>query len=318
MENSIKAVIINGYGSASVLQYTSVEKPTPKTNQLLVKIYATSVNPIDWKIRKGLLKLFTGNKFPMLLGFDISGEVVEVGNSVTRFQPGEQIYAYLDSLPGGAYAEYAVLSEQAACLKPSNMTHTQAAAVPLAALTALQALRDRGKIQQGHHVLINGSSGGVGSFAVQIAKALSGEVTAVCSTKNVELVKSLGADRIIDYKIQDFTQDKAKYDIIFNTVANQSFSRCKRILKPNGVYLTTLPTAESFVQSFLTSVIPGKKVKLIMVKPSGKDLAYLKELIEVDKIRSVIEQTYPLSEVAKAHSISEQGHVVGKLAISVP
>lgn len=317
MENSMKAIISNGYGSASVLQYTSVEKPIPKTNQLLVKIYATSVNPIDWKIRKGLLKLFTGNKFPMLLGFDISGEVVEVGNSVTRFQPGDQIYAYLDSFPGGAYAEYAVVSEQAACLKPSNMTHTQAAAVPLAALTALQGLRDGG-IQQGHHILINGSSGGVGSFAVQIAKAFSAEVTAVCSTKNIELVKSLGADRIINYKIQNFTQDKAKYDIVFNTVANQSFSRCKRILKPNGVYLTTLPTADSFVQSFLTSVMPGKKAKLIMVKPSSKDLACLKELIEVDKIRSVIEQTYPLLEVAKAHSISEQGHVVGKLAISVP
>jgi NADPH:quinone reductase-like Zn-dependent oxidoreductase len=314
----MKAVISNGYGSASVLQYTSVEKPIPKTNQLLVKIYATSVNPIDWKIRKGLLKLFTGNKFPMILGFDISGEVVAVGNSVTRFQPGDQIYAYLDSFPGGAYAEYAVVSEQAACLKPSNITHTQAAAVPLAALTALQALRDGGKIQQGHHVLINGSSGGVGSFAVQIAKALSAKVTAVCSTKNIELVKSLGADRIIDYKVQDFTQDKAKYDIVFNTVANQSFSRCKSILKPNGIYLTTLPTAESFVQSFLTSVMPGKKAKLIMVKPSSKDLAYLKELIEVDKIRSLIEQTYPLSEVAKAHSISEQGHVIGKLVISVP
>jgi len=318
MKNPMKAVISNGYGSASVLQYTSVEKPTPKSNQLLVKIYATSVNPIDWKIRKGLLKLFTGNKFPRILGFDISGEVVEVGNSVTRFQPGDKIYAYLNSFPGGAYAEYAVVSEQAACLKPSNMTHTQAAAVPLAALTALQGLRDGGKIQQGHHVLINGSSGGVGSFAVQIAKAFSAEVTAVCSTKNIELVKSLGADRIIDYKIQDFTQDTAKYDIVFNTVANQSFSRCKRILKPNGIYLTTLPTAESFVQSFLTSVRPGKKLKLIMVKPSSKDFAYLKELIEVDKILSLIEQTYPLSEIAKAHSISEQGHVVGKLAISVP
>ncbi|MEQ8971999.1 MAG: NAD(P)-dependent alcohol dehydrogenase [Coleofasciculus sp. C1-SOL-03] len=313
----MNAVINNGYGSVDVLQYTSIEKPTPKPNQLLVKVHGTSVNPIDWKIRKGLLKLFTGNKFPMILGFDISGDVVEVGSAVTRFHPGEPIYAYLDSFPGGAYAEYAVVSEQAACLKPNNMTPIQAAAVPLAALTALQGLRNQGKIQPGHQVLINGSSGGVGSFAVQIAKALAAQVTAVCSTKNVELVKSLGADRVIDYTIQDVTQDTAKYDIVFNTVAHQTFSRWQKMLKPRGVYVTTLPTVESVVQTLFTSIFPGKTAKLIRVKPSGKDLTFLKELIEANKIQSVIEETYPLSDVAQAHSISEQGHVVGKLVIRV-
>lgn len=313
----MKAVISNGYGSTDLLEYTSVEQPTPKSNQLLIKVHATSINPIDWKIRKGYLKIFTGNKFPMLLGFDVAGEVVQVGDSVTSFQPGDQIYARLDSFPGGAYAEYAVVSESAACLKPNTMTYTQAAAVPLAALTALQALRDLGKIQPGHDVLINGASGGVGTFAVQIAKALSAEVTAVCSTKNIDLVKSLGCVRIIDYTTQDFTQDTAKYDIIFDAVAKNSFAQCKKLLKPHGIYITTLPTPSSIVQSLLTLVWPGKKVKLITVRSSGKDLAYLKELIEADKIRSVIQETYPLSDVPKAHSISEQGHVAGKLVITV-
>lgn len=317
MSNSMKAVIINRYGDANVLQYADVEKPRITQKQMLVLVHATSVNPVDWKIRAGQLQLITGYQFPMILGFDVSGEVVEVGDQVTRFQKGDLIYARLNSLPGGAYAEYAAVSDSCACLKPNHMSHEQAAAVPLAALTALQALRDQGQIQRGHHVLINGASGGVGSFAVQIAKAMDTEVTAVCSTKNGELVKSLGADSIIDYTQRDFTQSTAKYDIIFDAVGKQSFSGCQKILNSNGVYITTLPTPDSLVQSFLTFLWPGKKAKLVIVQSSGKDLAYLKELIEADKIRSVIEQTYPLSELATAHSISEQGHVVGKLVITV-
>lgn len=317
MSNSMKAAIINRYGGAEVLQYADVDLPRITQTQMLVKVHATSVNPVDWKIRTGQLQLITGYKFPIVLGFDVSGEVVEVGNGVTHFKPGDSVYARLDSLPGGAYAEYAAVSDSCACLKPNNMTHGQAAAVPLAALTALQALRDNGQIQRGHHVLINGASGGVGSFAVQIAKAMDTEVTAVCSTKNIELVKSLGADSVIDYTQQDFTIATAKYDILFDAVGNQSFSRCQNILKPNGVYITTLPTPDSLWQSFLTFLLPGKKAKLVIVKSSGQDLAYFKELIEADKMRSVIEKTYPLSDVAVAHSISEQGHVAGKLVITV-
>jgi len=251
------------------------------------------------------------------LGFDVSGEVVAVGESVTRFQTGDKVYAYLDSLPGGAYAEYAVVSERVACFKPENMSYEQAAAVPLAATTALQALRDLGQILPGHKVLINGASGGVGSFAVQIAKALKAEVTAVCSTQNVELVKSLGGDRVIDYTVQDFTKDTSFYDIIFDAVGKESFSGCQNILKPNGVYVTTLPDPDSVVQSFLTFLLPGKKSKLVVAQSSGQDFAYLKELIEGGKIRSVIDRTYSLEELAVAHAESEQGHVVGKLVIAV-
>lgn len=313
----MKAVFINQYGSTQVLQYGDLETPSLKRDQLLVKVYASSVNPVDWKIRAGQLQILTGYKFPLVLGFDVAGEVAEVGESVTRFQKGDNIYAYSDSLPGGAYAEYAVVSERVACLKPNNMSYEQAAAVPLAATTALQALRDLGQMLPGHQVLINGASGGVGSFAVQIAKALKAEVTAVCGTQNVELVKSLGAERVIDYTVQDFTKDTTVYDIIFDAVGKQSFSSCKNSLKPNGIYVTTLPDPDSVMQSAFTFLIPGKKSKLIVAQSSGQDLAYLKEFIEAGKIRSVIERTYPLSELAAAHTQSEQGHVVGKLAIAV-
>lgn len=313
----MKAVFINQYGSTQVLQYGDMETPSIKRDQLLVKVYASSVNPVDWKIRAGQLQFLTGYKFPMVLGFDVSGEVVAVGESVTRFQTGDKVYAYLDSLPGGAYAEYAAVSERVACFKPDNMSYEQAAAVPLAATTALQALRDLGQILPGHKVLINGASGGVGSFAVQIAKALKAEVTAICSTQNVELVKSLGGDRVIDYTVQDFTKDTSVYDIIFDAVGKESFSGCQNILKPNGVYVTTLPDPDSVVQSFLTFLLPGKKSKLVVAQSSGQDLAYLKELIEGGKIRSVIDRSYSLEELAVAHAESEQGHVVGKLVIAV-
>lgn len=313
----MKAVIINQYGSTEVLQYTDVEKPQIKPDELLVKVYATSVNPIDWKIRAGQLQLLTGYNFPKILGFDISGEVVAVGATVTGFKTGDLVYAYQAGLPGGAYAEYAAVAEKVASLKPSNITHEQAAAVPLAAITALQALRDNGQIQQGHKVLINGASGGVGSFAVQIAKALDTEVTAVSSTKNVDLIKSLGADRVIDYTQQDFTKDTAKYDIVFDAVGKKSFSESQNILQPNGVYISTLPNPDNVVQGLLTFLLPGKKAKLILAQSNSKDLVYLKQLIEAGRLRSIIERTYPLSEVAAAHSDSEKGRVVGKLVITV-
>ncbi|BAZ26915.1 alcohol dehydrogenase zinc-binding domain-containing protein [Kalymmatonema gypsitolerans NIES-4073] len=312
----MKAVVIREYGSPEVLQYQEVEPPKIKPDQLLVKVRATCVNPVDWKIRKGMLKLITGNKFPMILGFDLSADVVEVGSQVTRFKPGDAIYGNVGLL-GGAYAELAAVPEKSVALKPTNMTYEEAASVPVAALTALQALQDLAHIQVGQTVLINGASGGVGTFAVQIAKALGAEVTAVCSTKNIELVKSLGADRVIDYSQQDFTQGTAQYDIILDAVAKQSFSSCKQVLKPNGIYVNTLPTPETIVQSVLTAFIPGKKAKFILETPRSQDLLYLKELIEAGKIRSVIDRTFPLQELAAAHAYSESERAVGKIAIAV-
>ncbi|WP_193195418.1 NAD(P)-dependent alcohol dehydrogenase [Nostoc sp. MG11] len=312
----MKAVVIRRYGSPEVLQYEDVEQPKIKPEQLLVKVHASSVNPIDWKIRKGMLSLLTGNKFPMILGFDLAGEVIAVGSQVTRFQPGDSIYGST-GFPGGAYAEFAAVSENLVAPKPTNLTYEEAAVVPLAALTALQALRDQGNIQAGQAVLVNGAAGGVGIFAVQIAKALGTQVTGVCSTKNLDFVKSLGADHLIDYTRQDFTEGIAQYDIVFDVVGKRSLSTSKRVLKPNGIYITTLPTPEIFVQGILTAFIPGQKAKFIIERPNTQDLVYLKDLIEAGKIQVVIDRTYPLAELAAAHTCSETERAVGKIAIAV-
>jgi 2-desacetyl-2-hydroxyethyl bacteriochlorophyllide A dehydrogenase len=315
-EKAMKAVVIRRYGTPDVLEYEDVPQPQIQPNQLLVKIHASSVNPIDWKIRKGMLSLITGSKFPKFLGFDIAGEVVEVGSQVTRFQPGEAIYGST-GFPGGAYAEFAAVSENLVAPKPTNLSYEQAAAVPLAAMTALQALRNQGNIKSGQAVLINGAAGGVGIFAVQIAQALGAVVTGVCSSKNVELVKSLGADFVIDYTQQDFTQSNVQYDIIFDVVGKRSLSNCKDALKPDGVYISTLPTPESVIQSLLTVFLPGQKSKIIWENPNNPDLVYLKELIEVGKIRVIIDRTYPLVELAAAHTYSESTRAVGKIAIKI-
>lgn len=314
---SCKAVVIHRYGAAEEMRLADVRQPVIRPYQMLVKVFATSLNPIDWKIRQGQVRLLTGNTFPMILGFDVSGEVVQVGDRVTRFRPGDAIYAQLSGLPGGAYAEYAAVSEQVAALKPGNMTHVEAAAVPLAALTALQALRDLGRLEVGQTVLINGASGGVGTFAVQIAKALGADVTAVCRGKNAELVKQLGADRVIDYTRQDFTQEAIQYDIVFDVVGQRSLSNCKPVLQPKGIYITTQPYPKNYWQSLLTRFTSGPSYKVVVVKPSGDDLAYLKVQIEAGRIRSVIDRTYPLSEAAAAHAYSETGRAVGKIVLTI-
>ncbi|MBD2445999.1 NAD(P)-dependent alcohol dehydrogenase [Nostoc sp. FACHB-152] len=312
----MKAVIIRGYGTTDVLQYEDWKQPQIKPDQLLVKVHASSVNPVDWKIRKGMLSVLTGRSFPLILGFDVAGEVVSVGSQVTRFQPGDAIYGST-SFPGGAYAEFAAIPEKVAALKPTNLSYEEAATVPLAALTALQALRDLGNMQAGQTVLINGAAGGVGIFAVQIAKALGTEVTGVCSTKNLDFVKSLGADRVVDYTQQDFTTEAIKYDIIFDTVAKRAFSTCREVLTPNGVYVTTLPSPEVLIQGFLTTFLPGQKAKLVVERPNSQDLIYLKDLIEAGKIRTVIDRTFPLQELAAAHAYSESERAVGKIAIAI-
>ncbi|MEH1894626.1 MAG: NAD(P)-dependent alcohol dehydrogenase [Nostoc sp.] len=312
----MKAVVIRRYGATEVLQYEDVEQPKVEPTQLLVKVRASSVNPIDWKIRQGMLSLITGSNFPKILGFDVAGDVVAVGSGVTRFKPGDAIYGST-SFPGGGYAEFAAVPENVVALKPTNLSYEEAAAVPLAALTALQALRDQGNIQTGQTVLINGAAGGVGIFGVQIAKALGAVVTGVSSTNNLDLVKSLGADRVIDYTQQDFAEDIAQYDIIFDAVGKRSLSETKRVLKPNGVYITTVPNPKVMLEIVLTAFLPGQKAKFLFEKPNTPDLVYLKELIEGGKIRVAIDRTYPLQELAAAHSYSETGRAAGKIAIAV-
>ncbi|HLP91166.1 MAG TPA: NAD(P)-dependent alcohol dehydrogenase [Nostocaceae cyanobacterium] len=312
----MKAVIINQYGSVDVLQYADVAKPQIKPHQLLVKVHASNVNPVDWKIRKGMLRVLTGNKFPMILGLDVAGEVVEVGSQVTGFQVGDEIFGSTD-LFGGAYAEYAAVSQKWAAHKPANISYVEAAAIPGSGVTALQALRDQGNIQPGQAVLINGAAGGVGHFAVQIAKAFGTEVTGVCSTQKLDFVQSLGADFVIDYQQEDFTTSNKQYDIIFDAVGKKSFSNCQQVLKSNGVYISTLPALDLFIQIGLTTFLPGKKAKFVIDNPTTANLDFIKNLIEAGKLRVMIDRTYPLQEIAAAHTYSENERATGKIGITV-
>lgn len=312
----MKAVVINQYGPSDVLQYQEVEKPAIASDELLVKVHATSVNPVDWKIRKGDLQLLSGYNFPIRLGSDFAGVVEAVGQQVS-FKLGDEVYGMVSPVNGGAYAEYIAVSESAVALKPSTMTFEQAAAVPVTGVTALQGLLDLGQIRAGQKVLVNGASGGVGTFAVQIAKAMLTEVTAVCSAKNSELVQNLGADSVIDYTQQDFTQQPTQYDIIVDAVGKRTFSECEKVLKPEGVYVSTLPTPENLLQAAGRFFLPGKKAKLVLAQPRSRDLNALRELIEAGKVHSVIDRTYPLSEIIKAHDYSEKERAVGKIVLVV-
>lgn len=313
----MKAVAFDRYGSAEELQYRELEKPIAKSNELLVRVRASSVNPVDWKIRQGHLQLLSGFNFPRIVGSDISGVVVEVGREVTKFQPGDEVYTFLNPLTGGACAEYATVPESSAAFKPKNITHAEAAAVPIAGLTALQALRDLGEIQPGKKVLINGASGGVGTFAVQVAKAMNAEVTGVGSAKNREFVKSLEADFVLDYAEVDFTQQPEKYDIILDAVGTRTFAECEKVLQAEGVYISTLPSFDNLAPMLTSWFLSGKKAKLIVANANPSDLGILRELIESGKVEPIVDRTYSLAEVAAAHAYSETGRAVGKIAIGI-
>ncbi|NJR26386.1 MAG: NAD(P)-dependent alcohol dehydrogenase [Richelia sp. CSU_2_1] len=313
----MKAIVFDRYGSARELQYREIEKPTATANELLVRVRASSVNPVDWKTRQGHLQLLSGFNFPKIVGSDISGVVIEVGREVTKFQPGDEIYTFLNPAAGGACAEYAAVPESAAAIKPQNITHVQAATVPIAGLTALQSLRDLGEIKSGSKVLINGASGGVGTFAVQIAKAMNAEITAVCSARNADLVNSLGADIVLDYAQIDFTKQTEKYDIILDAVSTKTFAECENVLRSEGVYISTLPKLDDFLPLLTSWLLPGKKAKLILANSNSSDLGTLRDLIEAGKVQPIIDRTYNLAEVSAAHEYSETGRAVGKIAIEI-
>lgn len=313
----MKAVVFDRYGSVEVLQYQELSKPKIKPDQLLVRVRASSINPVDWKIRQGHLQLLSGFNFPRIVGSDISGVVVEIGWEVTKFQPGDEVYTFLNPLTGGACAEYCAVPESAAAIKPQNITHTEAATVPIAGLTALQALRDLGEIQAGKKVLINGASGGVGIFAVQIAKAMNALVTGVCSAKNRDFVNNLGADFVLDYAEVDFTKQTEKYDIILDAVGKKTFAECENVLETDGVYISTLPSFDNLAPMFLSWFMPGKKAKSIVANANNSDLGVLRELIESGKVEPIVDRTYSLPEVAAAHAYSETGRAVGKIAIGI-
>jgi NADPH:quinone reductase-like Zn-dependent oxidoreductase len=315
----MKAVVYRKYGSTDVLHLEDIEKPVPKDNEVRIKVYATTVTPMDWRFRKAdpfFMRTQSGLIRPKIniLGVEVAGEIESVGKDVKLFIKGDRVFGGSDR--GGAHAEYICLSEEEVAVKPYNMTYEEAAAVPFGALTALQFLR-RGNIQSGHKVLINGASGGVGTFAVQLAKYFGTEVTGVCSTTNIEWVQSLGADKVIDYTKEDFTKSGQTYDIIFDAVAKNSFSRCKGSLNKTGIYLSTAGSLPLFLQMFWTSIIGTKKAIFMMSQYCAEDLLFLKELIEAGKMRAVIDRRYSLSAIAEAHKYSEKGHAKGKVIVTV-
>ncbi|MBI3596864.1 MAG: NAD(P)-dependent alcohol dehydrogenase [Nitrospirae bacterium] len=312
----MKAVLYRRYGSPEVLEYTDVPEPQIHKDQILVKVHAASVNPVDWKFRSGKPRI-PFLRLPRIPGLDIAGELVRVGNAVSRFKTGDTLYGMLSAFSGGGCAAYAAVPERNAAIKPRNLTFEEAAAVPVAGLAALQALRDQGKIRSGHHVLINGASGGVGSFAVQIAKACGAKVTAVTSRKNADFVRGLGADDVIDYTSEDFTKTGSRFDIIFDPIANRSFAECKSVLNPKGVYITTLPSLAMIFPILTTPIIGGKQARLVNVRARASDLGILTEWIEAGKIRPRIDKTFPLSKTAEAQAYSETGHARGKIVIKV-
>jgi NADPH:quinone reductase-like Zn-dependent oxidoreductase len=318
----VKAIVHTEYGPPDVLQRKEVEKPTPKDNEVLIRIYATTVATEDPGVRgspglNGLRK----PKIP-ILGEYLAGEIESVGKDVKRFGKGDPVYGHT-GLRYGTYAEYTCMPEDGAlALKPANMTYEEAVAVPHGGLTALPFLRDQAKIQSGDHVLINGASGSVGTAGVQLAKYFGAEVTGVCSTTNLEWVKSLGADKVIDYTKEDFTRSGQTYDIIFDAVGKSSFSRCKSSLKHGGVYLITVPTLAIFPQMLWTRLFGGRKAVFAAtgLRPASaraKDLLVLKEIVEAGKMKAVIDRRYPLEQIAEAHRYVEKGHKKGNVVITL-
>jgi NADPH:quinone reductase-like Zn-dependent oxidoreductase len=323
----MKAVVQSRYGSPDVLRVQEVEKPLPQENEVLIKIRATSVTAAHTAMRKGRPlygRLFTGLTGPKnsIPGTDLAGEIEAVGQSVKQFQVGDQVFAATD-LGGGCYAEYVCLPEDdVLALKPSNMTYEQAAAVLEGATTALAFLRDKGHIHSGQRVLINGASGGVGTAAVQLAKHFGAHVTGVCSTGNVDLVRSLGADDVIDYTKQDFAKTGQTYDIIFDTVGKSAYARCRGSLTQNGVYLNPVLGLSLLLQMLWTSKVGSKKAIFMAtgLRPASekkKDLAFLTELVEAGKLRAIVDRRYALHQAAEAHRYVETGHKRGNIVIAV-
>ncbi len=327
--NPMKAIIYCDYGLPN-LKLEEVEKPVPNEDQILVKVRAASVNPYDWHFVEGTPKIMrlmgVGLRKPKdtRLGVDFAGTVEAVGKNVTQFKPGDDVFGG----KGGAFAEYVCRrAEGAVALKPANITFEQAASVNIAGITALQGLRDKGKVQPGQKILINGASGGVGTFAVQIAKSFGADVTGVCSTRNVDLVRSLGADRVIDYTKEDFTKSADRYDVILDNVANHSLSECRRVLNPKGKYVMVGgggASEQGFIgllarplKAMVLSPFISQQMGMMMADPSQKDLTVLADLMQSGKVKAIIDRTYKLAEVPEAIRYLEEGHARGKVVITL-
>jgi NADPH:quinone reductase-like Zn-dependent oxidoreductase len=322
----MQAIVYEQYGSLDVLQLKDVEKPTPKDEEILIKVHAATVTPGDAYLVKGepfVARFWSGLLAPKhkIPGKEMAGRVEAVGIRITQFHPGDEVFGDLSVCGMGAFAEYVCVPEKAIALKPANLTFEEAAAVPESAVVALQGLRDKGKIQAGQKVLINGASGGVGTFAVQIAKSFGAEVTAVCSTRNMERARSLGADHVIDYTEENFTQNGQRYDLILAVNGSHPLSEYRRVLNPEGYYVATGGSmAQTFQGMLLGPIISrtgGQTLGNLLVKPNQNDLVFMKELLESGKVTPMIDRCYPLSEVPEAFRYLGEGHAQGKIVITV-
>ena len=316
----MRAAVYEEYGPPDVLEVKDVPKPIVKEDEGLVKVHASTVTPLDYKSRSGKVFLarliITGLLKPKvrILGVEMAGEVIEVGNKVQHMKVGDDVFG--GGLPG-AHAEYMCIPEDKVAIKPSNMTYEEAASVPFGATSALRHLVDLGEVERGQKVLINGASGGVGIFAVQLAKHFGTEVTGVCSTTNVDMVQSLGADEVIDYTKSDFTKDGQSYDIIYDVVGKSSFSKCKGSLKRGGRYISTVLTLPLLFNMLGTRIAGNKKARFTLPPLQTKDLNLLKQLIEKEKLRTVIDRKYSLDHIVDAHKYVEEGHTKGKLVVTI-
>ena len=316
----MKAIVMNAYGGPDVLELKEVDKPEVTENDVLVTVHAASLNAGDYFSMRGspwLARFSVGFPKPKdyILGWDVTGHVEAVGKNVTRFQPGDKVFASCE----GTLAEYVRAPEGKFAMTPTNLTLDQAAAVPSAAMTALHALRDQANVQPGQKVLINGASGGVGTFAVQIAKSLGAEVTGVCSTRNGDMVRSLGADHVIDYGKEDFTQSGQRYDLIVDNVGNHSFADCRRVLAPGGIHLPNTGHADMgyVIKAYALAAINRQHVSPFLSVPNGEDLATIKDLIEGGKVMPVIDRTYSMSETPEAFRYLDEEHAQGKVVILI-
>jgi NADPH:quinone reductase-like Zn-dependent oxidoreductase len=322
----MKAAVYTRYGPPDVVQFADVERPSPNDNAVLIKVRAASVNPYDWHFMRGTpygVRIVAGLRKPKVtrLGADVAGQVEAIGKNITEFKPGDQVFG----ICRGAFAEYACAPESSLVMKPDNVTLEQAACVPIAGFTALQGLRNKGRVQPGQRVLINGASGGVGTFAVQIAKSFGADVTGVCSTRNVDMVQSIGADRVVDYTREDFTKSGQRYDVFFDCIGQHSLSVCRRVLNPKGIYVGAGGPSDPWmirpmarlIKSLVLSALVSQKLGGVLAKANKEDLTILRELVQSGKVTPVIDRRYALSEVSEAIRYLEEGHARGKVIVVV-
>jgi len=313
----MKAVVFNKYGGNEVIEVRQMPRPVPGVDDVLVKVHAASVNPVDWKIRQGMARILTGFRFPKILGSECAGEIVETGTKIKGFSEGDRVIGSPGIRRLSAFAEYVCVNENNTFKNPEGISFGEASTIPVAGLTALQSLQKLGHISRNCKVLVNGASGGVGTFAVQIAKIFGASVTAVSSGPNAPLLKEIGADVIIDYTRQDFTKGDERYDIVFDTVSKRSFSECKGVLAPHGVYVNTLPVLSMLLYQYGIGFLMNKKARSVMVSPNAADMEWMRKQIEAGKIRIIIDRVYSLDQIVEALAYSETGRARGKIVLKV-